>query len=159
MMPTSTFDAFIRPPATAETVGLPHGGAFHLLADAADTGGALGANRLTLNTGADGAAPHYHARSTELFYILDGTMEFYLDGQVTTVGAGGLVVVPPGLPHAFGAAPDTTAELLIVLTPGIDRFDYFRHLARIQHGQEHFDTLLPEQDRYDVHFLPGIDWR
>ena len=32
----------------AEQVSLPHGGAFHLLADASSTGGALGANRLTL---------------------------------------------------------------------------------------------------------------
>ncbi|KUJ65080.1 cupin [Streptomyces albus subsp. albus] len=137
----------------AEQVPLPHGGAFHLLADASGTGGALGANLLTLGEGATGARPHYHALSTELFYVLDGAMWFTLDGRTTTVTAGGLVSVPPHVPHSFGAAPGSTADLLAVLTPGIDRFGYFRALGRIQHGLAAFESLLPEQDRYDVHFL------
>lgn len=142
---------------SAEHVPLPHGGGFDLLADGADTGGALGANRLTLGAGADGARPHLHARSTELFHVLDGAVEFFLDGGTTTVTRGGLVVVPPGMPHAFGAAAGATAALLAVLTPGVDRFGYFRALGRIQHGLDTFDSLLPEQDRYDVHFLGGAE--
>ncbi|MEU7029193.1 cupin domain-containing protein [Streptomyces sp. NPDC046275] len=145
--------ALIVRPHEAEQVPLPHGGAFHLLADASSTGGALGANRLTLGEGASGARPHYHARSTELFYVLDGVMEFALDGRTETVAAGGLVCVPAGLAHSFGAAAGSTADLLAVLTPGIDRFAYFRSLGRIQHGLMPFDRLLPEQDRFDVHFL------
>ncbi|MVO88269.1 cupin domain-containing protein [Streptomyces sp. p1417] len=154
--------AHIVPPGTAEHVPLPHGGAFELLADAGDTGGALGVNRLTLGEGADGARPHHHARSTELFYVLDGVVEFLVGGGgTTTVARGGLVVVPPGTPHAFGAAAGATADLLAVLTPGVDRFGYFRALGRIQHGLDTFESLLPEQDRYDVHFLGGTvaaDW-
>ncbi|MFI9004690.1 cupin domain-containing protein [Streptomyces sp. NPDC053541] len=145
--------ALIVRPHEAEQVPLPHGGAFHLLADASSTGGALGANRLTLGEGASGARPHYHARSTELFYVLDGVMEFTLDGRTETVAAGGLVCVPPGRAHSFGAAAGSTADLLAVLTPGIDRFAYFRSLGRIQHGLMPFDRLLPEQERFDVHFL------
>lgn len=147
--------ALIVQPGTAEHVPLPHGGGFDLLADAAATGGALGANRLTLAEGADGARPHHHARSTELFHVLDGVAEFFLDGGTTTLARGGLVVIPPGMPHAFGAAPGATADLLAVLTPGVDRFGYFRALGRIQHGLDTFDSLLPEQDRYDVHFVGG----
>lgn len=158
-MSSPTTAALVVPAATAETVGLPHGAAFHLLADAGDTGGALGANRLTLGVGADGAAPHYHELSAELFYVLAGTAEFSLDGQAATVAAGSLVVVPPGMPHAFGAAPGATTDLLIVLAPGIERFEYFRHLGRIRNGDADFDSLLPEQQRYDVHFLPDTAWR
>ncbi|WP_282785499.1 MULTISPECIES: cupin domain-containing protein [unclassified Nocardia] len=158
-MSSTTADALIVPNATAETVTLPHGGAFHLLAEAGDTAGALSVNRLTLGPGADGAAPHCHARSAELFYILDGTMEFYLDGRSTTVTAGSLIIVPPGMPHAFGAAPGSTADVLIVLGPGVDRFEYFRQLGRIRHGQAEFASLLPEQQRYDVYFVPGVTWR
>jgi quercetin dioxygenase-like cupin family protein len=151
--------ALVVPADAAEVVGLPAGGAFTLLADASDTGGALGANRLTLGPGRDGAKPHYHALSTELFYVLDGAVEFLLDQDVITVTEGGLVVVPPRLPHAFGAAPGTGAELLAVLTPGVDRFGYFRRLGRIQHGLEPFDGLLPEQERYDVHFAAASRWQ
>jgi mannose-6-phosphate isomerase-like protein (cupin superfamily) len=45
----------------------------HLLADASSTGGALSTQRVTLTGGADGARPHHHANSAELFYLLDGT--------------------------------------------------------------------------------------
>ncbi|MER7946754.1 cupin domain-containing protein [Streptomyces sp. NPDC096079] len=137
----------------AERIGLPHGGGFRLLADAVHTGGALGANRLSLGVGAAGARTHFHARSTELFYVLDGVMWCTLDGVTTTVAAGGLVSVPPGVPHSFGAAPGSGAELLVVLTPGVDRFGYFRSLGRVQHGLASFEDLLAEQERYDVHFL------
>ncbi|MEU8530967.1 MULTISPECIES: cupin domain-containing protein [Streptomyces] len=150
---TETGKALIVQAGAAEQLALPHGGAFHLLADASDTGGALGANRLTLGRGATGARPHFHERSTELFLVLDGVMRFTLDGRATTVTSGGLVAVPPGMTHSFEAAPDSTADLLAVLTPGVDRFGYFRALSRIQHGLEPFDGLLPEQDRYDVHFM------
>ncbi|WP_328940746.1 cupin domain-containing protein [Streptomyces sp. NBC_00250] len=145
--------ALVVRPGEAEEIRLPHGGGFHLLADAGDTAGALGANRLVLGEGADGARPHYHALSTELFYVLDGSARFTLDGRTTTVAAGGLVSVPPRVPHSFGAAPGSTAELLVVLTPGVARFGYFRSLGRIQQGLETFDDLLSRQDHYDVHFL------
>jgi hypothetical protein len=78
---------------------------------------------------------------------------------VTTVSAGGLVIVPPKMPHAFGAVPGSTADLLAILTPGVERFGYFRALGRIQRGLESFDTLQPEQERYDVHFLDVTDWQ
>ncbi|GAA3858967.1 cupin domain-containing protein [Streptomyces sedi] len=136
----------------AERVPLPHGGAFHLLADAGGVGGALGANRLTLGVGASGARPHHHALSTELFYVIGGVMEFTLGGRVEAVAAGGVVCVPPGLTHSFGAAPGSRADLFAVLTPGVDRFEYFRALGRVQRGEADFGELLPEQDRYDVHF-------
>ncbi|MEU7277939.1 cupin domain-containing protein [Streptomyces sp. NPDC045431] len=86
----------------AETVELPSGAVFRLLVD----GGAAGVNRLTLPPGADGAKPHRHLRSTELLYVLGGALEVLLDADVRTVTAGDLVVVPPGLTHAFRAAPD-----------------------------------------------------
>lgn len=168
--------------ADAEFVALAAGSAFHLLADgdaaapagapnaapagapaagasASSLAGAFGVNRLVLAEGADGARPHVHARSSELFYVLGGAAEFLLGDRPTAVTAGGLVVVPPGLPHAFGAAPGSTADLLVVMTPAVERFDYFRHLGRIAAGLDTFDRLLPEQERYDVHFTDAGPWQ
>ncbi|WP_214324495.1 hypothetical protein [Nonomuraea sediminis] len=69
-----------------------------------------------------------------------------------------MVVIPPGVPHAFGAAPGSAADLVAVLTPGVDRFEYFRTLGRVQRGEESFDVLLPDQDRFDVHFVDATAW-
>ncbi|MFE3763003.1 cupin domain-containing protein [Streptomyces sp. NPDC059104] len=146
---TATAVAVVVRAEDAEYVPLPHGGGFTLLTD----GAPLGANRLALGPGAAGARPHFHARSAELFHVLAGTVEFRLDGAVETVGAGGTVLVPPGLPHAFGATADGPAELLAVLGPAVERFEYFRALGRIRHGLQSFDDLLPQQERYDVHFV------
>lgn len=130
-------------------------GAFELLAD----GGAVSASRLTLGTGADGAPPHHHKLSHELFYVLGGTMLFRLGDTLTTVAKGGLVVIPPGLPHVFGAADGETADVVVVLSPGIERFGYFEQLAAISRGEAEFASLLPEQQRYDVYFEDLPDWR
>lgn len=151
-------EALVVRPEAVERVDLPSG-TFDLLADASETGGVLGVNRLTLSQGADGARPHHHERSTELFYVVGGAADFMLDGTIERVEAGGVVIVPPGLVHAFGAAPGTPTELFVILTPAVDRFDYFRALGRIQRGEESFATLIPMQDRYDVHFADPTEWR
>lgn len=96
--------ATVVPAGTADLVELPSGSAFELLADASAARGAVSVNRLILTSGADGAKPHYHERSDETFYVLGGAMEFMLEEELVTVGAGGLLVVPPMMPHAFGAA-------------------------------------------------------
>ena len=111
------------------------------------------------DSGADGAPPNHHERSHELFYVLGGTMLFRLGDTLTTVRAGGLVVVPPGLPHVFGAADGEEADVFVVLSPGIERFGYFEQLAAISRGEAEFASLIPEQDHYDVHFENVPDWR
>ncbi|KIF67143.1 cupin [Streptomyces sp. AcH 505] len=130
-------------------------GAFELLAD----GGAVSASRLTLEVGADGAPPHHHTLSHEAFYVLDGTMVFRLGRTLTTVGRGGFVVIPPGLAHAFGAGESANADVVVLLSPGVERFRYFEQLGAISRGEADFASLLPEQDRYDVHLDDIPHWR
>src|SRR5207249_914612 len=76
---------------TAEEVAMPSGSVFRLLADSSATSGALGANRLTLPEGADGARPHFHARSTEFFYVLEGRLEVRLGEALVMAETGDLV--------------------------------------------------------------------
>jgi mannose-6-phosphate isomerase-like protein (cupin superfamily) len=151
-------EALVVRPEAVERVYLPSG-RFDLIADATETGGALGVNRLTLSEGADGARPHHHEQSTELFYVVEGAADFLLDGTIERVGAGSIVIVPPGLVHAFGAASGTPVELFVMLTPAVDRFEYFRALGRIQRGEEPVAALLRMQQRYDVHFADPTEWQ
>ncbi|MFI8951850.1 cupin domain-containing protein [Streptomyces sp. NPDC053750] len=129
-----------------------------LLADSSATGGALSTQRVTLADGADGARPHFHKGSAEMFFVLDG-VALLLDGDdILTAERGDLVVIPPERPHAFAAAPGTDADLLIVLAPGVERFEYFRHLQRIRLGEVPPESILDVQDRYDNHFLTSTAW-
>ena len=88
--------------ADAEVVGGDPVGV-RLLADSSSTGGALSTVRVTLGEGADGAVPHLHRNSAEMFYLLDGAADVLSGDDVVTAGRGDLVVVPPGKPHAVKA--------------------------------------------------------
>jgi len=62
--------------------------------------------------------PHVHQHA-EAFYVLDGELSFEIgaEGRTITVGAGGLIAVPPGTAHAYGTAGDQPARWLIVHAP------------------------------------------
>jgi mannose-6-phosphate isomerase-like protein (cupin superfamily) len=142
----------------AETLGDAARAAVGLLADARDTGGAVSAVRVTLGDGADGAQPHRHGRSAELFFVLGGRAQMLAGDAVVLAGRGDLVVVPHGLSHAFGAVAGSGADLLVVLVPGIDRFDYFRLLERGALGEATSEQLTAAQERFDTWFLESTAW-
>ena len=91
--------------------------------------------------------------------MLGGSVQLLAGDRILLIGEGDLAVVPPGLPHAFAAAAASDADLLIVITPGIERFEYFRHLARIATGQQPPESLLDVQARYDTFFDDSAAWR
>jgi quercetin dioxygenase-like cupin family protein len=47
----------------------------------------------------DGACEHFHKRSTELYYVLEGEGSVVLDGIDQPVHKGSLVHIPPGVVH------------------------------------------------------------
>jgi mannose-6-phosphate isomerase-like protein (cupin superfamily) len=156
VVPDFTESVIVRS-ADAEVVGRAPT-TVRLLADASATGGALSTQRVTLTDGADGAKPHHHANSAELFYLLDGTAQLLSGDQVVTAERGDLVIVPPGVAHAFAAASGHDADILIVITPGVERFEYFRHLERIAYGKQPPQSLLDVQELYDTYFQTNQTW-
>jgi len=157
--PTSGLPVVVRSDE-AEFLGADgYPAAVHLLADASATGGALSTQRVTLGPGADGASPHLHKSSSELFFVLDGRAQLLAGTHVLTLQAGDLAVVPPAMAHAFAAPTAVAADLLIVVTPGVERFEYFRLQARFAQGQATLEDLLAVQDRFDNHFLDSPEWR
>ncbi|WP_106403214.1 cupin domain-containing protein [Actinocorallia populi] len=130
-----------------------------LLADASATNGRLGVIRTSLGRGKDGATPHYHRGSAEMFFVLDGRLQVLAGEEVVTAEAGDTLVVPPRTVHAFAAAPGSGADVLIVITPGVERFDYFRLLDRVRRGQADPRDLLAVQERFDTHFVGSDPWQ
>ncbi|MVU78009.1 cupin domain-containing protein [Nocardia sp. ET3-3] len=130
----------------------------HLYADHDMTGGKLSANRATLPAGTDGPPPHFHTTSAELFYLLDGTLRVLAGEQIHTMHAGDFLLVPPTMVHAWAAAPDAAADVLIVFTPGIERFEYFRMGERLRRGEGDPLEILRTQHRFDNHFVDSPLW-
>jgi len=119
--------------ADTELVGFPPQ-TVRLLADSSSTGGRLSTQRVTLLGGADGANPHHHTWSAELFYVLSGSVQLLAGDRLLVAGEADLAVVPPGLPHAFAAAAGSDADLLLVITPDIERQDHRRVLHTRVHS-------------------------
>lgn len=69
----------------------------------------------------DGAKLHYHKRSTELYYVLDGIGTVSLDGEEHAVEKGSLVHIPPGVVHGAKGR----MRVLVVGIPDIAEEDYF----------------------------------
>lgn len=76
----------------------------------------------------DGAKPHFHKRSTELYYVLDGSGSVVLDGVEHAVSAGSIVHIPPGVVHGARGR----MRVLVVGIPDIAEDDYFE--ARHEHA-------------------------
>jgi quercetin dioxygenase-like cupin family protein len=130
-----------------------------LLADVSQTGGYLSTNRASLGRGHDGATPHFHTSSAEMFFMLDGELEILQGNEVVTVRTGDMLFVPPHTTHAFGATSRSAADVLIVFTPGVERFEYFRMIDRIRRGEASPAEILASQDRFDNHFVDSATWR
>lgn len=69
----------------------------------------------------DGARPHYHRRSTELYYVLSGEGSVVLDGVEHAVRAGTLVHIPPGVVHGARGR----MRVLVIGIPDIADDDLF----------------------------------
>ncbi|MGC0421246.1 cupin domain-containing protein [Embleya sp. AB8] len=130
-----------------------------LLADSGATGGALTANKATFKKGSPGAPAHFHTKATEMFLVLEGEMRILLDDKIVNLGTGDFLTVPPTVPHAFAPAPGVEAEMLVVFTPGMDRFDYYRLLERVYRGEATIQDIRDSSEQYDNHYFDSPVWK
>ena len=107
----------------------PLGVTIRTLVATADSGGALAALDYTAPPRFRGAAPHRHAVLTETFVGLAGELRLQADGGEHALGPGAVVVVPPGVVHAFANPGDEPARFLVLATPGMGLDRYFAELA------------------------------
>jgi mannose-6-phosphate isomerase-like protein (cupin superfamily) len=65
-----------------------------------------------------GFGPHLHLDINEVFVVRKGTLEFLLGSDVTSLIAGDVVRLPPGVRHGYRNASGEPVELLVWFTPG-----------------------------------------
>src|SRR6476661_3978304 len=113
---TSTPVPIIRGAADGERRWFYGGGVHTWKATAEETNGAFLLFEDRMDRGK--ATPlHTHPDSDETMIVLDGEILMHMDGTDHRVGAGGVVVAPRGVPHAF-LVVSATARLLCLHTPG-----------------------------------------
>jgi len=134
------------------------GGSITLLSETGSAGGAIAVNRSFLPEGYSGVPPHFHERTTEMFFLLDGGLRALVGEQVLTLGPGDVLVVPAGVVHALAPAGGTHADFLAIATPVTDRFDYYRLIDRVQAGAAKPQEILDTQERYDNRFVESAAW-
>jgi quercetin dioxygenase-like cupin family protein len=71
---------------------------------------------LSFSADFEGVDPHTHADHTDSFYVLDGEVEFLLNGELHRAVAGTFVSVPPNVEHGFRPC-GTSFRLLNFHTP------------------------------------------
>ena len=89
--------------------------------------GAATRDALTLALGTTppggGPPPHRHANEDELFIVVSGRLEYWVDRAWVAAEPGTVVFMPRGVEHTFRNAGDTPARQWVLTTPGgFDRF-------------------------------------
>lgn len=100
-----------------EIVSTATGNRTGLVLDSDATGGAVSVLSVYLPQGANGAAPHLHTRSTELFYVVSGRLEILAGDRIEILEQGDTLLIPRLMPHAFGATGNSDVNVLTVLSP------------------------------------------
>lgn len=94
-----------------------YGGGLHTWkATTEETGGAFFLFEDRLERGK--ITPLHTHPSDETMYVLEGEILVHMDGTEHRVGTGGMVVAPPGVPHAFKVLSEV-ARMLFLHTPGV----------------------------------------
>lgn len=72
-----------------------------------------------LQPGFEGPDPHEHDDHIDSFYVLDGEVQFLIDGETLRLGAGSFVAAPLGVVHTFSNPGPGHARVLNVHAPSV----------------------------------------
>jgi quercetin dioxygenase-like cupin family protein len=116
-----------------------------MLCEARETGGAWSLFEEEVPLGM-GPPPHRHDWD-EAYYILEGAVEFMIDGEPVRSSRGDFNYLPRGTVHGFKGASESTARVLIFAAPA--------------HGSEFFQEVNDEVRRVpeDLSKIPEIGQR
>jgi len=118
-----------------------------------ETGGHVGVFEQVMEKGHPGPVPHFHKLTTEMFFIVDGALNFTLDDSNIELSAGEFLRVPPNTIHSFAQTGAIPTRFLIMFSPGGQREGYFEGLASMaaepgDSDREKLVDLMHEYDQY-----------
>lgn len=103
------------------------GGYWTFLATGKETGGQFALIEINLRRGIE-PPQHTHTNEDEMYYIVQGEMQFAAGDEVRDVKAGDSIFLPKGIPHGFRLKSDTVKALVLISPAGLE--DMFWELGK-----------------------------
>ncbi|CAM5513562.1 Cupin domain-containing protein OS=Streptomyces tendae OX=1932 GN=GUR47_37495 PE=4 SV=1 [Streptomyces tendae] len=131
------------------TIRLGAGGStIEVLTDPAETSGIVSIYRWRMSPSSRGPAPHFHTTFSETFIVEEGEVD-YFDGHAwRTLLPGDTAHAAVGAVHALRKERAEPATLLMALSPGVPREEYFAQLATV--NERDLNRL---HEAHDNHFV------
>ncbi len=139
------------------------GDTYRILISGEETNGAYAVIDMLVPPGG-GPGPHAHKNIQEMFYVVEGEIEFKMEGGSYTANKGAFVNIPlGGAIHAFKNTTGQVAHLLCTVVPaGLDSF--FREIGKpVETDQflsptpptaEELNTLKSVAEKYGQELYP-----
>lgn len=110
-----------------------------------ETDGKLAAFKEVIPPGS-GPPRHSHRNQVEVFHVIEGRLQFEVNGELFERGAGAAAVVPVGAVHAFRNIGDTPAVIHFEMLPAGESEEAFNLMATGQIGdvKSFFDKYAME---------------
>jgi len=135
--------------APLNILGMP----LRMLCEAKETGGAWSLFEENVPLGM-GPPPHRHDWD-EAYYILDGEVDFEIDGQPVRSAAGDFNYLPRNTVHGFKGASASPARVLIFAAPAHGS-EFFRELNEEVRSLPEDESKIPKiGERHGIHFMPA----
>ena len=96
--------------------------------------------------------PHIHTDQDEWLTILDGEIEYLLDGRPGRVAAGETVTLPMGVPHGLFNNSGEVVTCRFSVTPTGRLFDLFTRLHNVANTRKAVEISAA----HNVDFLPPV---
>ena len=136
-----------RPPLNI--LGMP----MTMLCEARETGGAWSLFEEEVPRGM-GPSPHRHDWD-EAYYVLEGVVDFMVDGTEVRSNKGDFNYLPRGTVHGFAGASNSPARVLIFAAPAHGT-EFFLELNDEVRNLPDDASKIPEiGERHGIHFLPA----
>jgi quercetin dioxygenase-like cupin family protein len=94
---------------------------------------------------------HFHTQEDEIFYVLEGEMEFTVSKEKIVAAAGTTVFLPKGIPHSFKVSEKGARALIMLQPAGTEKL--FRELNQLPPGKPDFEVVKKTCSKFGIHFL------
>jgi quercetin dioxygenase-like cupin family protein len=132
---------------TLDVLGMP----LRFLCDAPDTNGSWALMEEDIPFG-HGPPPHRHDWD-EAYYVIDGAIDFEIDGEPLHVDRGDFAYLPRNTIHAFKGASQAPAHVLIFSAPAHSS-EFFKELDReVRTIPDDLAKIPTIGERYGIEFI------